>query len=150
MTTTYKRKLQLLGLALIGLAIVYGRVALSYGAAMGGGTVEAGAVPLILAATLGVLSVLLIVTAHRQEPTDATKTRERRREVATAARFFGALVGYVLLVSFVGFLPATLVSVAAILRFFFSYSLRRTALYAGALTLVCYLIFDLALGVRLP
>lgn len=150
MSLTYKRKLQLVALALIGLALVYSKAALSYGIGMRGGNVEAGVAPLFFGGTLIILSILLIVTAHKQAPPDSKGTKERRAEVGTAIRFFGALVVYALLVSLIGFLLATFVAVGGMLRLFFSYSWRRAILYAGILTLACYLIFDLALGVNLP
>jgi hypothetical protein len=148
--TTYKWKLRLVALAFIVLALVYSRSALSYGTELGGGNVEPGVAPLFAGGALIFLSLLLIVTAHRQQAPEDAAPEEQRAQVSTAMRFFGALVVYALLVNFVGFLPATFVGVAAMLRLFFAYSVRRMLLYAGSLTLACYLIFDLALGVNLP
>ena len=146
----YKRKLRLTGVGLILLAGAYLWTAVSYGVSVEGGTVEAGAAPFFMGSALIMLSVILIIGAARQSPAESKTTQERRAEVKKASLFFASLAGYAVLVAVIGFIAATLVSVAGMLRFFFGYSVRRMILYSGALTLLCYLIFDLALGVNLP
>lgn len=148
--TTYPRKLQLVAGLLLILAGGYGLTARSYGTTVEGGKVDPGVVPLLLAVCLAVLSVLIFLTANRQAPPESKETAQRRREFVTAASFFGCLVVYAALVSFVGFVLATLLAVTGILRFYFKYSVRRTMLFGGALTLACYLVFDVALNVSLP
>lgn len=149
-TVTQRRKLQFMGLALAVLAVAYARTALSYGVDVTGRTVEPGALPFLLGGLLLLLSVLLMVTADRKSAPDEQGSKDRRRAFTRSAQFFLALVGYVALVTLIGFLIATLVGAAAILRLLFKYSYRLATLYAVGVTLLCYAVFVLALGVRLP
>ena len=146
----FERKLQLTGLALAVLAVAYSRTAMSYGVTFSGGTVGPGSLPLLLGGLLLLLSILLVVTAGQNPTTDDQDAKERRREFVSSAQFFVALVGYVVLVMLVGFLIATLASVAGILVIVFNYSYRRASLYAIGMTLLCYVVFVLVLRVRLP
>lgn len=149
---TYRRKLQLMGLALAVLAVGYAKTALSYGVAVTGGTVEPGVLPLLLGGLLLALSVLLVFTRNPQPDAaaGAQDSTQRRREFAESARFLGALIAYVALVTLIGFLIATLVGVSGILRFVFNYSYRRSLLYGVGMTVICYLLFTVVLRVQLP
>ena len=148
--TSHQRKLQLMGLALVVVAVAYMRTALSYGSSVKGGTVEPGVLPLVLGGVLLFLSILLVFTANRNIAPEGQEDKDGRRAFTRSAQFFLALVSYVGLVTLIGFLIATLVAVGSILRLLFNYSYRWSIVYSVGITLICYAVFVLGLGVRLP
>ena len=142
-------KIRLMGVALALLGAAYTVVAVQYGIGVGGGAVEAGALPFALGILLTLLSAMLALapgTSGASEP----KPQERRRQFLEARRFFAAIVGYAAVVTLIGFVLGTAIGVMLLLRYIFQYAWPR-AVIAGVVMAGCgYLIFDVVLAVQLP
>jgi hypothetical protein len=113
----------------------------------------AGVFPLVVGALLVVASAALVAEARRDEPR-ARDTRplprgpERRRWFAATA----ALLGYPVLLPLLGYLPATFLVSAALLRRLTParQSWKTTLLRAAVLVGLAWALFAAALGVPLP
>lgn len=144
------RKVQLAGVLLALLAAAYTSTAVDYGIGLSDGTVEAGVLPFVLGIVLFVLSIALVAFPGEPRTQDEADRLEIRRRLGEAARFFVAFVGYVALVTLIGFPVGTAIGVPLTLRFVFGYSWGR-AIVAGLLMAgLGYALFDTVLGVQLP
>jgi len=138
----------LLAVALVWIVLVFQTIEPSQGIAAG-----PRAFPLFFGIVLAGLSVALLLESLRASAAlaDEIAPQTRRREGFEAVAVVGAIVLYGFLLEPLGFIPATLLIVAA----FMTVILRITAplLVAGVslgLAIGCYLIFGKLLGTYLP
>ncbi len=131
------------GGALIGVAVVYGAIALRIPG--GEGEPGPGFLPLALAVLLGAVSLGILLGGVKKTPSEPT-------EAALGARPWLAVlatVAYAALFQPVGFTLSTLAYSAAVTRLFTDDRRMLMAVPIGV-TLALYSFFRLALGVRLP
>lgn len=124
-------------------------------------TVGPAAMPFWLGIALAALSLVLIVGSYVKEPPPADRILEglspearaaaRRHQVWAIALVGGGIVAYALVMQWFGFVPATIVIIAAIL--FFGLRVRSPAVLAGmslGFGIGVYVVMDLLIGVNLP
>ena len=130
------------GAALIGVAVVYGAIALRIPGSEG--EPGPGFLPLALAVLLGATSLGILLRGVKKassEPTEATGGRPLLAALATVA--------YAALFQPVGFTLSTLAYSAAVTRLFTDDRRALVAVPIGV-TLALFSFFRMALGVRLP
>jgi putative tricarboxylic transport membrane protein len=111
----------------------------------------AGFLPFWLGVLMAVLSILLIITASRQPGGTPGRSPlpNRRAAIAIAATVAG-LAAFIVLVEPLGFLLATALLTAFLLRVVERERWRTTALVAAGNAVGLYVIFQILLGVNLP
>jgi hypothetical protein len=139
---------RLVGFAVLGAIGLYALyVALTLGLWRGRSPGE-GLFPFITAAGMLAFSVIGIVTAladRRDEPAQAESGQLWRMGAYVAALLF-----YALTLEHLGFIAATIISTAAILRFAERYSWAMTLAIAAGAAAACHLVFGIWLGAMLP
>jgi putative tricarboxylic transport membrane protein len=111
----------------------------------------AGFLPFWLGVLMAVLSILLIIRASRQPGGTPGRSPlpNRRAAIAIAATVAG-LAAFIVLVEPLGFLLATALLTAFLLRVVERERWRTTALVAAGNAVGLYVIFQILLGVNLP
>jgi hypothetical protein len=143
------RSARLIGFAVLGALGVYALiVALNLGLWRGRSPGE-GLFPFITAAGMIVFSIAGAAIALRQ-PRDATHEAPERTQFWRMGFYVAALLFYALTLESLGFIVATIVSVAAILRFAERYSWVVTLVIAIGAAAACHVLFGLWLGAILP
>ena len=133
-----------------------GLVLLAIGVALEGASVTSGfgydtvgprAFPYLIAAGLFVSGVSIFVAALSQAaPTDATDGHDW---IAVGA-ISGALIGQMLLMRPLGWIPVSTVAFAIVAWVFGSRQVVRNLLFGAVLALVTFILFNYGLGLRLP
>ena len=143
------RSARLVGFTVLGALGVYALiVAINLGLWRGRSPGE-GLFPFITAAGMIVFSIAGATIALRA-PRDATQDAPERTQAWRMGFYVAALLFYALMLESLGFIVATIVSVAAILRFAERYSwIASLALAIGAAA-ACHVLFGLWLGAILP
>ena len=143
------RSARLIGFAVLGALGVYALiVAINLGLWRGRSPGE-GLFPFITAAGMIVFSITGAAIALRQ-PRDATQEAPERTQFWRMGFYVAALLFYALTLESLGFIVATIVSVAAILRFAERYSWVVTLVIAIGAAAACHVLFGLWLGAILP
>lgn len=139
---------RLVGFAVLGAVGFYGLyVALRLGLWRGRSPGE-GLFPFIAAASMLAFSAIGIATAladRRDEPAQGESGQLWRMGAYVAALLF-----YALTLEHLGFIAATIISTAAILRFAERYSWAMTLIIAAVAAAACHLVFGIWLGAMLP
>jgi len=139
---------RLVGFAVLGAIGLYALyVALTLGLWRGRSPGE-GLFPFITAAGMLAFSAIGIVTAladRRDESAQAESGQLWRMGAYVAALLF-----YALTLEHLGFIAATIISTAAILRFAERYSWTMTLAIAAGAAAACHLVFGIWLGAMLP
>jgi hypothetical protein len=139
---------RLAGFAVLGAVGLYALyVALTLGLWRGRSPGE-GLFPFITATGMLVFSAIGIVAAladRRDEPAQGESGQLWRMGAYVAALLF-----YALTLEHLGFIAATIISTAAILRFAERYSWAMTLVIAAGAAAACHLVFGIWLGAMLP
>jgi putative tricarboxylic transport membrane protein len=110
-----------------------------------------GFLPLWLGIIMAILSILLIVNATLQQ---ADSSREaifpRGRALMAVVLFLAGLAAYIALLEVLGYLSATALLTAFLLRFVMQASWKTTLLVAVGASVVLFVIFHVLLHVDLP
>lgn len=110
-----------------------------------------GFLPMWLGVIMAVLSILLIVNATLRE---ADSTRQavfpRGRALAAVLLFLAGLAAYIALLEVLGYLSATALLTAFLLRFVMQAGWKRTLLVSVSASIVLFVIFQVLLRVELP
>ena len=110
-----------------------------------------GFLPMWLGVFMAILSILLIVNATLQQ---SDSTREtvfpRGRALVAVLLFLAGLAAYIALLEVIGYLSATALLTAFLLRFVMQTSWRTTLLVAAGASIVLFVIFQVLLHVDLP
>ena len=143
------RSARLIGFAVLGALGVYALiVAMNLGLWRGRSPGE-GLFPFITAAGMIVFSITGAAIALRR-PRDAAQEAPERTQFWRMGFYVAALLFYALTLESLGFIVATIVSVAAILRFAERYSWVVTLVIAISAAAACHVLFGLWLGAILP
>jgi putative tricarboxylic transport membrane protein len=111
----------------------------------------AGFLPFWLGVLMAVLSILLIIRASRQAGgTPGRSPLPNRRAAIAIAATAGGLAAFIVLVEPLGFLLATALLTAFLLRVVERERWLTTALVAAGNAVGLYIIFQILLGVNLP
>jgi hypothetical protein len=141
------RTARLIGFAVLGALGVYAlAVAINLGLWRGRSPGE-GLFPFITAAGMLVFSIAGLAIAWRG-PRDAPQAE--RPQFLRMGFYVAVLLFYALALESLGFIVATIVSVAAILRFAERYSWTATLAIAVGAAAACHVLFGLWLGAILP
>ena len=142
------RTARLIGFAVLGATGAYAlTVAINLGLWRGRSPGE-GLFPFITAAGMVVFSIAGLAIAWRQ-PRDAPQAAARP-QFWRMGFYVAVLLFYALALESLGFIAATIVSVAAILRFAERYSWVATLTIAVGAAAACHVLFGLWLGAILP
>ena len=142
------RTARLAGFAVLGALGFYGLyVALRLGLWRGRSPGE-GLFPFITAAGMIAFSIAGSAVTSRQ-PRD-TATQAERPQFLRMGFYIATLLFYALTLESLGFIAATIVSVAAILRFAERYSWLATLVIAAGAAAACHVLFGIWLGAILP
>lgn len=110
-----------------------------------------GFLPLWLGIIMAILSILLIVNATLQQ-VDSTQEAvfPRGRALMAAVLFLAGLAAYIALLEVLGYLSATALLTAFLLRFVMQASWKTTLLVAVSASIFLFVIFHVLLHVNLP
>lgn len=116
------------------------------------GVPRAGTLPLYLGILLILLSLLLLAGSLRTHPASRRRGSNESQVLfdLPVLSLVAALAAYLVLLWAVGFVAATLLFVAGVLRFYFRYPWLASTGLAVAVTGACFLIFQQGLRVPLP
>ena len=143
------RSARLIGFAILGALGVYALiVALNLGLWRGRSPGE-GLFPFITATGMIVFSIAGAAIALRG-PRDAAQAAPERTQFWRMGFYVAALLFYALTLESLGFIAATIVSVAAILRFAERYSWAASLAIAIGAAAACHVLFGIWLGAILP
>ncbi len=143
------RSSRLIGFAILGALGVYALiVALNLGLWRGRSPGE-GLFPFITAAGMIVFSIAGAALALRG-PRDAAHDTPERTQFWRMGFYVATLLFYALTLESLGFIAATIVSVAAILRFAERYSWAASLAVAIGAAAACHVLFGILLGAILP
>lgn len=110
-----------------------------------------GFLPLWLGVIMAVLSVLLIVTATLQRDESGPKAIfPRGRALLAVVLFLAGLAAYIALLAVLGYLVATLLLTAFLLRVVMQVGAKTTCLVALGASVGLYVLFHVLLNVDLP
>lgn len=109
-----------------------------------------GLFPFLAAASMAAFSLFAFLTALIARGPDAPASRGEGRSLLRVGAYLATLLFYALALESLGFLVATVIAVAVILRFAERYSWLTTLVIAIATAAFCHLLFALWLGAILP
>lgn len=110
-----------------------------------------GFLPMWLGVLMAILSILLIVNATlRQVDSTREAVFPRGRALSAVALFLAGLAAYIVLLEVLGYLLATALLTAFLLRFVMQAGWKRTFLVAVSASIVLFVIFQVLLHVDLP
>jgi hypothetical protein len=149
-TPPASRSARLIGFAILGALGVYALiVAINLGLWRGRSPGE-GLFPFITAAGMIAFSIAAAAVALRGPRDAAQETPTERTQFWRMGFYVAALLFYALTLESLGFIAATIISVAAILRFAERYSWAASLAIAIGAAAACHVLFGIWLGAILP
>jgi len=110
-----------------------------------------GFLPMWLGVLMAILSVLLIVNASlREGDSPRESVFPRGKALAAVLLFLAGLAAYIALLEVLGYLSATVLLTAFLLRFVMRAGWLRTLLVSVSASIVLFVIFQVLLHVELP
>ena len=110
-----------------------------------------GFLPMWLGVLMAILSVLLIVNATlREDDSHRESVFPRGKALAAVLLFLAGLAAYIALLEVLGYLSATVLLTAFLLRFVMQAGWLRTLLVSVSASIVLFVIFQVLLHVQLP